>query len=267
MWSLKPCIGQLCQTVRTLLFPRRCIGCGKPMTESTASALCDTCMASYRRAQAVACPACGQPISLCRCVRLGEAGLPLYSLLPYRPKHAQTRVSGADDDVVSRMILSRKERVDAALEDFFAGQMAALCACVMNEYASMAETSTDDGAPWIITYPPRSQKKRQAVGHDQSEQLARRLPHLTGIPMIACLERVRGADTAQKTLDAKERSENARDSFVLSSHVTDDIVGKHILLIDDIATTGATLSACASILTEAGAKTVTAVTLARTVHE
>lgn len=267
MLSLKTYLGQLCQAVRALLFPRRCIGCGTPMAESSAAVLCDTCMASYQRARQVLCPDFGQPILLCRCVRIGEQEVPLYSLLPYRPKNAQPNRSDAEYEVVSRMILYRKERVDAALEDFLAGQMAALCACVMTEYSAMAEQSGDEAAAWCITYPPRSQKKRQEIGHDQSEQLAKRLSHLTGMPMLACLARVRGADTAQKTLGAKERSENARDSYALSAHASDSIVGKYIMLIDDIATTGATLSACASILTAAGAKTVIAVTLARTVHE
>jgi ComF family protein len=267
MRSFKQYTEQILRMLRTLLFPRRCIGCGKPMTESTASSLCDACMASYRRARAVVCPKCGQQILLCRCVRIGEQEVPLYSLLPYRPKNAQSNRSDAEYDAVSRMILYRKERVDAALEDFLAGQMAALCACVIAEQSAIAEYSAVDGAQWIITYPPRSQKKRQEIGHDQSEQLAKRLSHLTGVPMLVCLERIRGADTAQKTLGAKERSENAHESYALSNRSAGDILGKHILLIDDIATTGATLSVCASILTEAGANTVIAVTLARTVHD
>ena len=84
--------------------------------------------------------------------------------------------------------------------------------------------------------------------------------------MLPCLERIHGADTAQKTLGAVERAENAQESYRLSHKYADAVRGRRVMIIDDIATTGATLAACASMLEEAGAACVIAVTAARTVH-
>lgn len=256
MHTVKDYLTQAFRTVSGLLFPRRCIGCGSPIDGDGGSVFCSSCLAQYLQTRTYPCPLCGAAIALCRCVTLGDADIPLYSLLPYRP--------GADRygkiDTVSRLLLNRKTRLNHAAEDFLAEQVSVLCECVISEQGS-------DCSDWILTYPPRSRRKRREVGHDQSEQLARRLSSLTGIPMIACLERASGADTAQKTLGAAERAENAQESYVLSQRYAEDICGKRVLLIDDIATTGATLSVCASILTDAGAAAVIAVTAARTVHE
>ncbi len=238
--------------LRALVYPNRCIGCGIQTDGAPSVPFCAACMTQVRQARAYRCPECEKTLMQCRCVRLGAAEIPLYSLLPYHPK--------AYNDAVSRLLLSRKTRLHPAAEDFLAGQLSALCACAVAECGGERED-------WILTYPPRSQKKRREVGHDQSEELTVRISRLTGVKMTACLQRVRGADTAQKTLGADERTENAQESYVLSERNAGDIRGKRVILIDDIATTGATLTACAAMLSEAGALSVVAVTLARTVHE
>ncbi len=255
MQSVRKRLRQITSALHRLFFPRRCIGCGsptEPMAGSGTGAFCTCCLKQYMEARIYPCPICGDVIAQCRCETLGDGTVPLYSLLPYRPARKS--------DAVSRLLLNRKTRLNPAAEDFLAEQISALCECVIAEWGG-------ERADWILTYPPRSTKKRREVGHDQSEQLTKRLSHLTGIPMIACLERVSGADTAQKSLGAAERAENAQESYVLSGQYAEDICGKRVLLIDDIATTGATLSACALILTDAGAASVIAVTAARTVHE
>ena len=246
--------------ILTLIFPVRCAVCHaslgtQPRAEhgnpSGGSCLCASCLTKWQAARAVLCPECQKPIMLCRCVTLGDGTVPLYSLLPYRP---------GSDDPVSRFLLMRKTQLHPAAEDFLAGQVSVLCQCAAAEIGGASDE-------WILTYPPRSIKKRREVGHDQSEVLAKRLSRLTGIPEMNCLQRVVGADTAQKTLGAAERAENAEDSYRLKDAPAEDIRGKRVILIDDIATTGATLSVCAAHLRQAGASAVVAVTAARTVHQ
>ncbi len=248
-------LGTAVSRVLALLYPRRCTVCQTAYdrdTDSGASAqgMCDNCAAEWMQARNVLCPVCQKQILLCRCRTLGD-GVPLYSLLPYRP--------GGDSDAVSRFLRMRKTYQNPRAEEFLAGQVSALCECAVAECGGVR---TD----WVLTYPPRSRRKRREVGYDQSEVLARRLSRLTGIPMLPCMVRVRGADAAQKMLDAAERAANAQSSYVLSARYAGDIRGKRVMLIDDIATTGATLSVCASILKEAGADTVIALTAARTEH-
>jgi predicted amidophosphoribosyltransferase len=76
------------------------------------------------------------------------------------------------------------------------------------------------------------------------------------------LQRVR-ATRPQYGLSAAERRQNIAGAFALSVGISPDMVqGRRILLLDDIFTTGATLSACAKVLKQAGAGRVTALVLA-----
>ena len=245
---------RLLRTVRALLFPRVCAACGQ-MTNAEAreAALCPVCLAAFEAARNTACPGCGKTISMCRCRMLDESRAPLYSLLPYRPHSSK--------DVVSRMLLSRKERQDAELEEFLAEQMKSLCIRAIDVHSDGCGRDA-----WVIAYPPRGRRKRREVGHDQSEVLAKRIAARMNLELCPCLVRRHGANTAQKTLGADARADNARESYRLSDKYAEAVRGKRVLLIDDIATTGATLDVCAVLLLGAGAVCVTAVTAARTVR-
>ncbi len=71
----------------------------------------------------------------------------------------------------------------------------------------------------------------------------------------------------QMRLDRATRLKNVRKAFVLSERTLAVVQDKTILLVDDVVTTGATVSACASLLKKAGAKEVNVLALARTVKE
>lgn len=89
--------------------------------------------------------------------------------------------------------------------------------------------------------------------------LARRLGILWGIPVETPLYAVHGAN-AQKGLKRAERMQNAKKAYGCRSGA--DFGGKRVLLVDDIITTGATVSACAFALQKAGAVDVTAAAIA-----
>lgn len=91
--------------------------------------------------------------------------------------------------------------------------------------------------------------------------LARRLGILFNIPVVTPLRTVRGA-TAQKGLTRQQRLENARKAYVCRPNA--DLEGKRVLLVDDIITTGATVSSCGLALLQAGAVDVTAAAIAAT---
>lgn len=90
-------------------------------------------------------------------------------------------------------------------------------------------------------------------------QLARRLGILFDIPVVEALRTVRGT-SAQKSLTRLERMRNAESAYRCRSDV--DLSGKRVLLVDDLITTGATVSACAMELLKAGAVDVTAAAIA-----
>jgi len=112
----------------------------------------------------------------------------------------------------------------------------------------------------VIVPMPLHWRKRLERGFNQSELLARVLSRRTGIPVANALRRRKGT-VPQAGLTRSQRRTNVAGAFEADQR--ERIDGRHVLLIDDVLTTGATASACASVLKRAGARRVTVLTLAR----
>lgn len=91
--------------------------------------------------------------------------------------------------------------------------------------------------------------------------LARRLSAVLGIPVVTPLY-IKNPGRPQKELTREERLRRAKAAFACRPGT--DLTGKRVLLVDDIITTGATASACAAALLQAGAIEVTAAAIAAT---
>ena len=111
----------------------------------------------------------------------------------------------------------------------------------------------------VIPVPLHPTRKRER-GFNQAELLAQLLSAKAGLVMKEALERIRYT-TTQTAFDRAERMENLHNAFRLrkKAHVR----GLRVLLIDDVLTTGSTLSECARVLIAAGAISVHAATAAR----
>lgn len=103
--------------------------------------------------------------------------------------------------------------------------------------------------------------RRWRRGFNQAELLAQAVARHTGRPCLRALKRTRLA-SAQAGLSAAARRSNASGSF--AAKPSPGLRGRHILLVDDVLTTGATARAAAGALKRAGAARVTLLTLART---
>lgn len=113
----------------------------------------------------------------------------------------------------------------------------------------------------IVMPVPLYPKRRRKRGYNQSALLAKQLALGTGLAYDDT-SLVRGRDTvSQTTLGRQDRLFNMTGAFVCKNPSA--VKGKVILLVDDVATTGATLEGCASALKAAGAKKVFAYTFAR----
>jgi ComF family protein len=111
---------------------------------------------------------------------------------------------------------------------------------------------------------PLHWRKRWDRGFNQAELLARHIAKKRGIPVWNALRR-RRATATQAGLASAGRRRNVAGAFVLKSpgKPNPQLAGRRILLIDDVMTTGATASACASALKRGGAESVSLLTLAR----
>lgn len=113
----------------------------------------------------------------------------------------------------------------------------------------------------VIVPVPLHPIKLRKRGYNQSAFFARGLSHSMQKPLAErCLIRHR-ATPSQTTKNRYQRHENMEAAFRLNE--AEASVGKHVLLVDDVLTTGATLEACSSVLLAGGAIKVNAVTIAR----
>ena len=115
----------------------------------------------------------------------------------------------------------------------------------------------------MISWIPLSKKRLRQRGYDQARLIAEEIAAKTGLPCRQLLQKVKNNSAQSLTRDAKQRRENVAGVYALDDGA--DVSGLRILLVDDVVTTGATMSEAARILRKEGAKSVFGVTLAR--HE
>lgn len=111
---------------------------------------------------------------------------------------------------------------------------------------------------WALAPIPLHRSRLVERQFNQAREIAVPLAHSWRLPLRCALEKTR-ATPAQSTLSARQRQDNLRGAFRVRGVVT----GHSILLIDDVMTTGSTLSAAAGALLRAGARQVAALVVAR----
>ncbi|WXL26357.1 ComF family protein [Ectopseudomonas mendocina] len=124
--------------------------------------------------------------------------------------------------------------------------------------------SLDDGlsTPDLLLPVPLAAGRLRQRGFNQAELMCQWLSPLLDVP-VQKRWLIRQFDTpAQQQLDAKTRRRNLRNAFALNAHA--EVKNRHIALIDDVLTTGATAEMLACLLTRAGATHVDVYCLART---
>ena len=106
---------------------------------------------------------------------------------------------------------------------------------------------------WIIVPIPLSSKRYKKRGYNQSEILAINLAKKLGFSVGNYLERIKETKS-QFNLSKSDRKENMGGAFGLNRRYEIEIKGKNIMLVDDVLTTGSTLSEAAKILKKNGVK-------------
>lgn len=228
--------------IRNLLFPPVCVGCRVllkvPDYRREAPVFCPACAEKWRQETEEVCGICLRPVGECLCVTdaMQAAHIPLFRKLAYY-RH------GVREPVQNRMIYRIKAARDRRTVAAFADEMAK---CVPELLALTGWNAGSCALVWL----PRGEENRLKTGTDQARELAEAISARTGIPAVGLMERLPGGSREQKALGAAERKRNAAASFRLSGRVSLPL-SAHLILVDDIVTTGASMAAAAKLLRRA----------------
>jgi len=114
----------------------------------------------------------------------------------------------------------------------------------------------------LIPVPLASARKRQR-GYNQSALIARELGVLWRVSVWEDVIARTRETSSQTRLTPEQRLDNVAGSFVVKREHRDDLRGRHVILVDDVVTTAATLNTCAKALYEAGVRIISYVTFGR----
>lgn len=225
--------------LRQMLPAQPCLLCGSMSTNGLCCAPCD---AEMPRLTANHCPLCALPT---------PTGEICGHCLKYPPQFDHAVAAFTYNFPINRFIKALKFHEQLLLVDFLADELA----------------HNIQQHPDYLLALPLHPLRLQERGFNQSQLLAARLSKRLKIPLLnnAC-QRVRDTPP-QSSLPWKERDKNMRQAFTVTANI--DLQGKHIAIVDDVLTTGASISALAATLKQAGCTEVSAWVVARTLphHE
>ncbi len=217
-------------------FVPKCGGCRVRM-DKTDSGLCKRCRNIYEDARAEYCDFCGMEVAICNCIPpnlLINGCYDYRKLVFYKPSDEETPMR--------KMIYGVKRGYNLALIKFFANEILDL-----NKEESLENI--------IVTYAPRTHKAVKEYGYDQARLLAKYYAKKGGYSFKRLISRKRFLkQSEQKLLNFKQRAKNVKGAFNICDE--DAILGKTVVLIDDVVTSGATVGECVDLLYSAGAKNV-----------
>jgi ComF family protein len=237
------------QGMLELLLPRACVSCERQMQSHECALVCTLCWTRLAMLPSPCCNRCGHPTAGREC-RFCET-------LPPFVRSARS-ACWMPHEVASAIVHALKYHGWTGA----AGGMAARMARLHWPPDVVTERSA------IIPVPLASARERER-GFNQAALLAAALAPAWRIPVWAdALVRTRSTRT-QTRLTPGERSANVRDAFEVPEGrlkfqgARERMRGLHLVLVDDVLTTGATLNACAAALFNAGARTISYVTFGR----
>jgi len=234
---------ELLEAAASLLYPPVCTSCSGKI--EAGEYLCEQCNAKAARIVAPFCQQCSEPFdgALTRAFTCANCA---HREIYFDAAVAAYRGRGIVRDVIHEFKYARQVHLR---------HLVARWLCAAFEDTRIRQSHFDLMVP--VPLHPTRQRER---GFNQAVLLAELVSQQVSIRCKPVLERIRYT-TTQTALDRAERIQNLHNAFRLRKNA--DVRGLRVLLIDDVLTTGSTLSECARVLKRAGAISVYAATAAR----
>ncbi|MEM8770773.1 MAG: ComF family protein [Pseudomonadota bacterium] len=243
--AIKSALQSLGVAAINALTPPRCALSGEPVAFHRG--LSGPCWAQLQFIDAPYCARCGVAFS----IDYGD-GMLCPACIAQPPDFDRARAAIVYNDAGHRLVVGFKHTDRTENADMFG--------------AWMARAGRDLLTPSTILAPaPLHRTRLWTRRYNQSALLAQSIAKQTGALFQPDLIRRVRATPPQKELTAKARVRNVAGAFRVPEQNKAKLRGAHIVLVDDVLTTGATLSACARALKRAGADVVDALVLARVV--
>jgi len=227
----------ICDAVVTLAYPQICVICGRSVEQRRFGVACESCWKETRifTDDDEICWKCGSP---------GPPACGRCEVLAFTAARAVGMYKEALRE--SALMLKRRPHLPRHVEDL-------LVAAALRELFSVSTR---------VVAVPLHLKRLQTRGFNQATIIAETVAKGLALPLDeVSLVRVSSPQKYRAGLDVKGRRDTVAGAFeVVHPRL---VAGEDILLVDDVFTTGATASACAEALLEAGAKSVFVLTLAR----
>src|SRR3989344_555457 len=215
-----------------LLFPKRCVSCGK-----FGAYICKSCFSKIEFIEKPVCPVC-QRQAIGGKVHPGCQGRYRLDGLV-----GAARYRGPVKSAIAKVKYRWVYDIGKTLVDLLS--------------ASLWRFEIPDNL--ILIPVPLHLRRKNWRGFNQAELLGKILSDRFGLKFFTALIRI-SAGRTQVGLDKKDRKANVKDAFSLREEAA--VKGQNILLVDDVYTSGATMAECAKVLKKAQAKTVWAMTIA-----
>lgn len=231
------------------LYPNTCRLCGAASGQTT---LCDTCRAALPRVPRPICLHCGAPVS-------GQ------QLNPYVCPACAGEKQWFD---IARSALAQSAEAMQLVHDLkyhHAAHMARALAPMLAELWQNTPALNDGTQRTLIPVPVTTARLFER-GYNQTYELARELARYTGSKIAEPLLRHKTKHGSQTKLSARERAKNAAEAYSLHPawESGKKSLAPHLVLVDDVFTTGATVRSCAKLLKKvAGVESVAVLTLLR----
>ena len=181
------------------------------------------------------------------------------------PRTGSERAKRLENEMLTLSPLRYEGTVRKAVHRYKFGGLAVYAAPFGKRMARCLREERDPSR-FLVTWVPLSEKRLRQRGYDQARLLAEELTKELGLDHPRpLLRKIRNTRAQSLLSEEKERRANVKGTYEVID--TSLVRGAHILLVDDVVTTGATLTACAAELRKAGAAEVSAITLARASKE
>ncbi|MCX6703033.1 MAG: ComF family protein [Candidatus Wolfebacteria bacterium] len=229
-----------------ILFPPVCLSCGKYLEQlknnGSGKIICEKCESAVLANNSLFCARC-------------RARLPENKKICHPDCHYILGAAGNyDNEVIKNLIYRLKyKNIKAA-----AGILSEIMAKYLKEISSLGNFNVRE---FILVPIPLHKKRERERGFNQSALLAENLGRVFDIPVCAVLKRTKNNKPQAKITEYEKRFVNISGCFEVGP--PDIIIGKNILLIDDVFTSGATMDEAAKVLKKAGAKKILALVAAK----